>query len=441
MALKVASVLFLLTVSAVAGGVPCAWAGQRMKIVGDSLVLTGEEPGRLCFDGLEPGSVVVRSTYETDRPDAVVYQEGADYIVDCAAGTVARTPESRIPDFRDNILFGQKEFDHNLFPGFGNAAFFVYVDYETRNGRPFAEPRNQDDLLPRTLDKLRAGGPFKVIAYGDSITAGGDASEEHLRFQNRWVAELAAQFPKAVIELENGATGGDSTIQGLARLDEKVLTRNPDLVLVGFGMNDHNIGCLEPGAFRQNLVTIVQRIREATGAEVILYSAFTPNPDWKFGTHRMAQHAAATRQAAADLSCAYADVFSVWTKVLERKDLSSLLGNNINHPNDFGHALYLEALRALEIGAAPQGEYFVLRDDFQNARIRFECEKKGRVAFLGGSITEMTGWRDLTCDYLRRRFPDTEFDFVNAAISSTDSTLGAFRLAQDVLDKGRIDLL
>jgi hypothetical protein len=37
----------------------------------------------------------------------------------------------------------------------------------------------------------------------------------------------------------------------------------------------------------------------------------------------------------------------VWAKALQRKDASSLLGNNINHPNDFGHWLYLQALEAI----------------------------------------------------------------------------------------------
>lgn len=88
-----------------------------------------------------------------------------------------------------------------------------------------------------------------------------------------------------------------------------------------------------------------------------------------------------------------------------------------------------------------EASYAILRSDFGNARIRFEREKKGRVAFLGGSITEMTGWRDLTGEYLEQRFPGTDFEFINAGVSSTDSTLGAYRLRDDVFARGRVDLL
>jgi len=81
--------------------------------------------------------------------------------------------------------------------------------------------------------------------------------------------------------------------------------------------------------------------------------------------------------------------------------------------------------------AAPD-EFFVLRGDLNNCRIRFERDKVGRVVFLGGSITHNSGWRDMTCEYLRKRFPETKFEFINAGIPSTGSVPGAFRLLRDV---------
>ncbi len=81
------------------------------------------------------------------------------------------------------------------------------------------------------------------------------------------------------------------------------------------------------------------------------------------------------------------------------------------------------------------------RGNMDNCRIKFEKEKKGRVVFLGGSITNMKGWRDMVCDYLRQRFPSTQFEFINAGIPSTGSTPGAMRFKRDVLSKGTVDLL
>ncbi len=81
------------------------------------------------------------------------------------------------------------------------------------------------------------------------------------------------------------------------------------------------------------------------------------------------------------------------------------------------------------------------RGNIDNCRIKFEKEKTGRVAFLGGSITANPGWRDMVCEYLQQRFPDTKFEFINAGIPSTGSTPGAMRFSRDVLSKGTIDLL
>ena len=85
--------------------------------------------------------------------------------------------------------------------------------------------------------------------------------------------------------------------------------------------------------------------------------------------------------------------------------------------------------------------YHQMRAGLPNCKIQFEQNKKGRVAFLGGSITQNSGWRDSVCNYLQKRFPDTAFEFIAAGISSMGSTPGAFRLVRDVLSHGPIDLL
>lgn len=86
------------------------------------------------------------------------------------------------------------------------------------------------------------------------------------------------------------------------------------------------------------------------------------------------------------------------------------------------------------------GENVQLRGRLDNARIVFETTKRGRVAFIGGSITEMNGYRPMVYELLQKRFPQTEFSFVDAGISSTCSTTGAFRLERDVLAEGPVDL-
>lgn len=85
--------------------------------------------------------------------------------------------------------------------------------------------------------------------------------------------------------------------------------------------------------------------------------------------------------------------------------------------------------------------HYSIRGSLQNSLHTFEKERRARVAFMGGSITEMDGWRNLIEQQLQQRFPYTQFEWVEAGISSTGTTPGAFRLQQDVLSKGKIDLL
>lgn len=76
-----------------------------------------------------------------------------------------------------------------------------------------------------------------------------------------------------------------------------------------------------------------------------------------------------------------------------------------------------------------------------NISFRIKKEKKATVAFLGGSITNMEGWRDKVSTYLKELYPETNFTFINAGIPSLGSVPHTFRLKKDVLDKGRIDLM
>ena len=169
------------------------------------------------------------------------------------------------------------------------------------------------------------------------------------QFQQRFAHYLGRKFRKAEITVQDVSISGYSSQQGIDWFDKYIGTvEKPDLALVGFGMNDHNIGGPDPAKFRSNLVTIVKMIRERKGAEVILFSAFPPNDNWHYGSHRMALFAEATKQAAAEAKCAYVDVYGTWKMVLQRKDQPSLLGNNINHPNDFGHWMYEQAFEAME---------------------------------------------------------------------------------------------
>ena len=317
-----------------------------MSVKGESLLLAQRQPANLCFDHVVKGSLILRGSF---MPGGIVYEEGRDYEVDYITGTVTRTAASRIPDYSRHCLYGQKNFNQNHFKKFKNHKWFVWADYQTSNGSPWALPSDQREYLQDVRKKLEAGGTFTIVSYGDSITSGGEASKPEFRFTNRFANYLQTKFPLAKITLQDISIPGYCSKQGVDWFDKKFASvKNADLVLVGFGMNDHNSKWGQtPKQFATNLTAIIRLIRERVGANIILFSAFPPNDNWFYSSHRMEQYADVTRQTAKASGCAYADVYGVWEMVLRRKDQSSLLGNNINHPNDFGHWLYEQAFEAV----------------------------------------------------------------------------------------------
>ena len=73
---------------------------------------------------------------------------------------------------------------------------------------------------------------------------------------------------------------------------------------------------------------------------------------------------------------------------------------------------------------------------------KFQQQKYGKIAFIGGSITEMPqGYSFLTAEMIREMFPTSRLEFINAGISSTCSDTGSFRIGTDVFSHGTIDLL
>ena len=90
--------------------------------------------------------------------------------------------------------------------------------------------------------------------------------------------------------------------------------------------------------------------------------------------------------------------------------------------------------------AVPTSPHVHVRSELRHSIRAMSQEKTATVAFIGGSITEMNGYRPMIMEHLSETFPQTRFNFVNAGIASTCSTTGAFRLSRDVL-RHRPDLV
>lgn len=100
----------------------------------------------------------------------------------------------------------------------------------------------------------------QVICFGDSLTAGTGAARGM-----DYPSQLSRLVGRPVV---NAGVPGDTTAEGLARLERDVLGRSPRLVLITLGGNDLKNGVSRDAAFG-NLRQIVDRIHDAGALAVI----------------------------------------------------------------------------------------------------------------------------------------------------------------------------
>src|SRR4030042_933539 len=126
-----------------------------------------------------------------------------------------------------------------------------------------------DVKLQKTLRKLAAGDPVRIVALGDSLTQGWMVRKGYLDF----LAEmLEKKYPDGEISIVNRGIPGDTADGGLHRLRRDVCDADPDLVFIQFGLNDAFMG-VHPERFRTTVEIMIERIRSDTDAEILLVTS------------------------------------------------------------------------------------------------------------------------------------------------------------------------
>lgn len=76
-----------------------------------------------------------------------------------------------------------------------------------------------------------------------------------------------------------------------------------------------------------------------------------------------------------------------------------------------------------------------IRNGLPNFFNKIEKGEKVNIAYLGGSITEMEGWRDKTFNWFKGTYPSVQFTQIMASVSGTGSEFGVYRIDEHVLNK------
>jgi acyl-CoA thioesterase-1 len=279
-----------------------------------------------------------------DYSTGTVYQAGRDFTVQDGAilfraGTipVVTTTWARQPDPTSSVPGGLPGLDGKpiRFSPFGYHENLLAVTYY---------PATAKAQYP-SAGLWHMPSP-RITTWGDSITAGADASGVNLNkypFQKGYVDLVCQQI--ACSSVYRAAQGGKTSQWGADSI-AIALAQPSDVFIIGFGMNDASSG-ITKDQFRSNIEKMVVAARnQSPMTAIVLISGMRHNPDWKSGA-MFDQYRDAMREVAArHHNVGVADVTAAYDANVARKGYYSITGNGINHPNDYFHRIQADVILA-----------------------------------------------------------------------------------------------
>lgn len=289
--------------------------------------------------------------FRITHPDQVMqYEEGKDFTWKPGSNIIELTFTSRIP-FKTAAQMVPPKGSPNMFATVlhSEGHFFhdlqVQVSYWHTNDLWTLPNQPQPEQLTRVLAKLRSKQPIKLVALGDSITQGFNASG----FKPSMAPPYQPSYPQLVANTLQKRFGATVTLVNLGvagtepgwgmQMVSKVTEQKPDLVFLAFGMNDG-------GGFEPKMRKLRDDVIAGNpDADIVLVAPMTMNP--RFAGADGFIWKSKTLGKMVTNNVALADVTAPWIEVLKKKPYADLSGNNVNHPNDFGHRLYAQVILEL----------------------------------------------------------------------------------------------
>ena len=200
-----------------------------------------------------------------------------------------------------------------------------------------------------------------IVGFGDSITAA-----VRQPAPRSWLGVLGGllsrHVPQRRFRCVNAGVGGNTSREGLARIETDVLGQSPDVVLVQFGGNDATADSarhVEPSDYEANLGTIRALIGERTGAGVVLLT-FPPviNAWHAWGAHPFYEpwggpdgcveiYREITRAFASRHGLPLADLDGALRRVCDAQGAGSVILPDGVHLTEFGNKVVAEAVSGI----------------------------------------------------------------------------------------------
>jgi lysophospholipase L1-like esterase len=224
--------------------------------------------------------------------------------------------------------------------GVGIVYHQIMVTYEHSDTWEGTIPTRQGNRLPKLRAKLKNKEDITFVCNGDSIFTGANSSgklgiEPFIPgFPEAFKDEMNRRYG-ANVTLINTAVGGEVSNWGKINVVANVNQHNPDLVLIGFGMNDGswNVPAYD---YVDNIETMVRSIQHnCPNAEIIVAATIVANPASAQNKGQANYLEPLKEMVNRYQGVALLDMTTFSLDLLKIKTSFDLYANNINHPCDF----------------------------------------------------------------------------------------------------------
>ena len=183
-----------------------------------------------------------------------------------------------------------------------------------------------------------------IVCHGHSVPAGyfqTPVVDTFNAYPHLLHKGLKERFPNAVINVIVTAIGGETSESGAQRFSKDVLSHNPDVITMDYGLNDRGIGLDKA---RKSWSTMIE-LAQAKGIKIIL---LTPTADLNSQLGKpddpLNQHAEQIRGLAKEYNVALVDSLAAFKAHLKNGGQLKDLMSSRNHPSRKGHDLVAEEI-------------------------------------------------------------------------------------------------
>ena len=224
----------------------------------------------------------------------------------------------------------------------------IAISYKHKSSWDLFRQINQSNKVHRFINKLKNKEDTTVVFYGDSITVGCNSSGTEYGgnlppYAEPWpvmVTEYLKDKYKTHINYINTAVGGTNTEWGLNNFQDNVIKYHPDLLVLGFGMND---GPLPKEEHIKLIMKMVNMMKEYNpDCDIVLIATTIANNET---TWCLAQSTYIEEYQKINLdNVSIVDMTHIHLNLLKKKKFKDMTGNNVNHPNDFLARVYAQSI-------------------------------------------------------------------------------------------------